>query len=85
MLNTAGRFMTIKKGAAMKKIDLALIKNKLFGNVITPYNEINDKLSIEAFKFASLTFITTLPNCSPRSVLTITVTLIGHTNFFVLK
>ena len=30
MLNTAGRFMTIKKGAAMKKIDLALIKNKLF-------------------------------------------------------
>lgn len=29
MLNTAGRFMTIKKGAAMKKIDLKLIINTL--------------------------------------------------------
>ena len=32
MLNTAGRFMTIKNGATMKKIDLALIKNKLLEN-----------------------------------------------------
>lgn len=28
MLNTAGRFMTIPKGAAMKKIDLNLIKDE---------------------------------------------------------
>ncbi len=27
MLNTAGRFMTIPKGAAMKKIDIEVIKN----------------------------------------------------------
>lgn len=31
-----------------------VIKNKLFGNVITPYNEINDKLSIEAFKLIKI-------------------------------
>ncbi|WP_099469005.1 DUF1858 domain-containing protein [Konateibacter massiliensis] len=29
MLNTAGRFMTIPKGAAMKKIDMALIEKTL--------------------------------------------------------
>jgi Domain of unknown function (DUF1858). len=29
MLNTAGRFMTIPKGAAMKKIDLELIERTL--------------------------------------------------------
>ena len=29
MLNTAGRFMTIPKGAVMKGIDLAIIKEKL--------------------------------------------------------
>ncbi len=29
MLNTAGRFMTIPKGAVMKKINLDLIKAKL--------------------------------------------------------
>lgn len=29
MLNTAGRFMTIPKGAAMKKIDMELIKKTL--------------------------------------------------------
>jgi hypothetical protein len=28
MLNTAGRFMTIKKGAVMKKIDINLIKDE---------------------------------------------------------
>lgn len=28
MLNTAGRFMTIPKGAAMKKLDLKLIKEE---------------------------------------------------------
>ncbi len=30
MLHTAGRFMTIPKGALMKKISLDLIKEKLF-------------------------------------------------------
>lgn len=30
MLHTAGRFMTIPKGALMKKISLDLIKDKLF-------------------------------------------------------
>lgn len=29
MLNTAGRFMTIPKGAALKKIDMALIEKTL--------------------------------------------------------
>ncbi len=29
MLATAGRFMTLPKGAVMKKIDLEVIKNKL--------------------------------------------------------
>lgn len=29
MLSTAGRFMTIPKGAALKGIDLDMIKNKL--------------------------------------------------------
>jgi hypothetical protein len=29
MLSTAGRFMTIPKGAALKKIDLVLIKSML--------------------------------------------------------
>lgn len=29
MLQTAGRFMTIPKGAKMKKIDLSLVKEKL--------------------------------------------------------
>lgn len=29
VLNTAGRFMTIPKGAVMKGIDLAIIKKKL--------------------------------------------------------
>lgn len=29
MLTTAGRFMTIPKGAAMKKIDLSMIKQEL--------------------------------------------------------
>ncbi len=29
MLNTAGRFMTIPKGAVMKGVDLAIIKEKL--------------------------------------------------------
>lgn len=29
MLNTAGRFMTIPKGAAMKRIDLGLIESVL--------------------------------------------------------
>lgn len=29
MLNTAGRFMTIKKGATMKKINLDTIKDRL--------------------------------------------------------
>lgn len=32
MLNTAGRFMTLTKGAAMKKIDLADIKKTLEQN-----------------------------------------------------
>lgn len=32
MLNTAGRFMTIPKGAKMKGIDLELIKNKFIEN-----------------------------------------------------
>jgi len=32
MLNTAGRFMTIPKGAAMKKMNLDLIKAKLEEN-----------------------------------------------------
>lgn len=30
MINTAGRFMTIKKGAAMKRIEIDLIKRTLF-------------------------------------------------------
>lgn len=30
MINTVGRFMTIKKGAAMKRIDIDLIKRTLF-------------------------------------------------------
>lgn len=29
MIHTAGRFMTIKKGASLKKIDLDIIKEKL--------------------------------------------------------
>lgn len=29
MINTAGRFMTLKKGSQMKKIDLNLIKDTL--------------------------------------------------------
>lgn len=32
MLNTAGRFMTIKKGAAMRKIDMEFIKKMLNEN-----------------------------------------------------
>lgn len=35
MLQTAGRFMTIKKGAAMKKIDLESIIQTLKNNVFT--------------------------------------------------
>ena len=30
MLNTAGRVMSIKKGAALKKIDIDLIKQKFY-------------------------------------------------------
>ncbi|MDF2699802.1 MAG: threonyl-tRNA synthetase [Haloplasmataceae bacterium] len=32
MLNTAGRFMTIKKGAEMKKIDLEKVKEEFIRN-----------------------------------------------------
>lgn len=32
MINTAGRFMTIKKGAAMKHIDIELIRKTLSEN-----------------------------------------------------
>ena len=35
MINTAGRFMTLKKGSQMKKIDLNLIKDTLDKNGYT--------------------------------------------------
>lgn len=35
MLQTAGRFMTLTKGASMKKIDLNLIKQTLYDNGFT--------------------------------------------------